>query len=205
MDYDKFTRIMSGNGQQLSRDHFITYDDVYNIWYSHMIKAMRKDPDPVLSCIKWMEEFEENNAFTYYNKDDRVSGVYFGFASSWQLRQLKAYGRAVCFDGTHNVFGQKTNLFTLVVKNTDTGFGMPVAFLLSKSTESYVLVGWLRGIQAKMKGLFSTPDQEYDFVPNVVITDQGNTEILAMKTAFPGVPILYCAWHVLKVWEREVK
>ncbi|KAF9574685.1 hypothetical protein EC968_005916 [Mortierella alpina] len=58
MDYDKFTRILSGNGQQLSRDYFVTYDDVYNIWYVFMNKAMRKDSDPVLSCIKWMEEFE---------------------------------------------------------------------------------------------------------------------------------------------------
>ncbi|KAG0274621.1 hypothetical protein BGZ97_010480, partial [Linnemannia gamsii] len=28
MDYDKFTQITRGNGQQLSRDDFITYDDV---------------------------------------------------------------------------------------------------------------------------------------------------------------------------------
>ncbi|KAF8923027.1 hypothetical protein BGZ47_005106, partial [Haplosporangium gracile] len=31
------------------------------------------------------------------------------------------------------------------------------------------------------------------------------TEILAMKTVFPDVPIFYCAWHVLRVWERQVK
>ncbi|KAG9323922.1 hypothetical protein KVV02_006288 [Mortierella alpina] len=100
MEYDKFTRIMSDNGQQLSRVHFITYDDVYNT----VNKAMRKDPDPLLSCIKWMEDFEENDAFTYYNRDDRISGAEFGFASLWQLRQLKAYGRVVCLDG-HNAFG----------------------------------------------------------------------------------------------------
>ncbi|KAI1316287.1 hypothetical protein EDD11_010130, partial [Mortierella claussenii] len=46
MDYDKFTQITRGNGQQLSRDDFITYDDVYNIWYKITTKAMRKDPDP---------------------------------------------------------------------------------------------------------------------------------------------------------------
>ncbi|KAF9574015.1 hypothetical protein EC968_007567 [Mortierella alpina] len=104
MDYDKFICIMSGNGQQLSRDDFVTYDDVYNIWYAFMNKAIKKYPDPFLSCIKWMEEFEEDSAFNYYNNDDLISSVHFGFVSLWQLRQLKAYGRAACFDGTHNVF-----------------------------------------------------------------------------------------------------
>lgn len=56
-----------------------------------------------------------------------------------------------------------------------------------------------------MKQLYPTAEKKYDFIPNAVITDQGNTEILAVKTAFPGVPIFYCAWHVLKAWEREVK
>ncbi|KAG0276900.1 hypothetical protein BGZ97_009997, partial [Linnemannia gamsii] len=32
-----------------------------------------------------------------------------------------------------------------------------------------------------------------------------NTEILAIKTAFPSTPILYCAWHVLKAWERGIR
>jgi len=66
---------------------------------------MRKDPDPTLSAIKWMEEFKANNAFTYYDQKDRTNGVYFGFSSMWQLEQLKAHGRVLCFDGTHNVFG----------------------------------------------------------------------------------------------------
>jgi len=50
-----------------------------------------------------------------------------------------------------------------------------------------------------------TPAREYNYKPNAVITDQRNTEILAIKTAFPGTPILYCAWHVLKAWERETR
>lgn len=233
MDYDKFTQITRGNGQQLSRDDFITYDDVYNIWHRITTAAMRKDPDPVLSAMKWMEEFKGNNAFTFYNENDTTSGMYFGFASLWQLKQLKTHGRTLCFDGTHNAFGyviitsiglqqyicknsyayyalfsvlrHMTNLYTLVLKNTDTGFGIPVAFLLTKSCDAFILSSWLTAICNKMKGLFSTDTEEYNFTPNAVITDQGGSEILAIQTAFPGVPIFYCAWHVLRVWEREVK
>jgi len=114
MDYDKFTQVTRGNGQQLSRDDFITYDDVYNIWHRITTTKMRKDPDPVLSAIKWMEEFGQNNAFTFYDMDDKPSGAYFGFASLWQLQQLKAHGRAICFDGTHNVFGYVYSLFAVL-------------------------------------------------------------------------------------------
>jgi hypothetical protein len=98
-----------------------------------------------------------------------------------------------------------TNLFTLVVKNSDTGFGIPVAFLVTKSCDAFILSNWLLAICRKMKDLFSTDNKEYNFLPNAIITDQGGSEILAMKTVFPGVPILYCAWHVLRVWERQVK
>lgn len=91
------------------------------------------------------------------------------------------------------------------MKNSDTGFGIPVAFLLTRSCDALILSNWLTSIRNKMKVLFSKDGEDYTFTPNAVITDQGPTEILAIKTAFPGVPIFYCAWHVLKVWEREVK
>ena len=42
------------------------------------------------------------------------------------------------------------------------------------------------------------------FRPDVVVTDQGNIEILAIRAAFPMVRIQYCAWHVLRVWERRL-
>ncbi|KAF9328597.1 hypothetical protein BGZ91_000930 [Linnemannia elongata] len=205
MEHDKFTQIMRQKGR-FSRDDFITYDDVYNIWHKIMVTKMRKDDDPIVSSAKWMEELEKEGAFTYYDKGDHVGGLYFGFSTIWQMNQLKAYGRTICFDGTHDVFGQKTNLFTLVVKNATTGFGVPVAFLLTNTQENSVLVGWLRGLRSKMTALFSSPDQVYTYTPNAVITDQGNVEILAIKRAFAGedVRIFFCAWHVYRVWEREV-
>ncbi|KAF9920024.1 hypothetical protein FBU30_010242, partial [Linnemannia zychae] len=68
MEHGKFTQILRQKSC-FSRNDFITYDDVYNIWH-----------------------------------DDRVGGLYFGFPTTWQMDQLKAYGRMIYFDGTHNVF-----------------------------------------------------------------------------------------------------
>ncbi|KAF9100382.1 hypothetical protein BGX27_000415, partial [Mortierella sp. AM989] len=201
MDYEKFNHILRGNGQKFSRDNFISYDDVYNEWYKVTIASIRKDEDVGLSCRKWMKEFESKGYFTFY---DESHSKYFGFASPWQLQQLRAHGRALCFDGTHQVFGHKSNLFTLVLKNTDTGFGIPVAFITTELATIDVLTKWLKALRKKMSQVFSDEDQEYVFTPQAVITDQGSTEIRSIKNTFPGVPVFYCAWHVLKAWEREI-
>ena len=93
-----------------------------------------------------------------------------------------------------------------MVNNATTGFGVLVVFLLTNTLESSVFVGWLRGLRSKITTLFSLPDQVYTYMPNIVITDQGNMEILEVKSAFAGkgVRIFFCAWHVYRVWEREV-
>jgi hypothetical protein len=104
MEHDKFMQIFRNKGT-FSRDDFVTYEDVYNIWHSIISAKMRKDSDPVVSAIKWMEELNEDGAYTYYDHEDRTAGVYFGFATTWQMEQLRAFGRTICFDGTHNVFG----------------------------------------------------------------------------------------------------
>ncbi|KAF9369178.1 hypothetical protein CPB97_003843, partial [Podila verticillata] len=72
--------LQSGGKQQLSRDDFITYDDVYNIYYAL----------------------------------------------------------------------QDTNLYTVVVKNRETEFGIPVAFFLTKVKKDYVIEGFLRVLKARM-------------------------------------------------------
>ncbi|KAF9969185.1 hypothetical protein BGZ73_008569 [Actinomortierella ambigua] len=187
MEHDKFTQILRRK-VCFSRDDFITYDDIYNIWHGIMVTRMRKDDDPVVSSIKWMEELDKDGAFTYYDKNDRVAGLYFGFSTTWQMNQLKA---------------QRQNLFTLVVKNTSTGRGIPVAFLLTSTTESSVLIGWLRGLRSKMAAIFSTPYQAHVYKPNAVITDQGNEEILAIKSAFAGEASVSELRSILK--ERDMQ
>ncbi|KAG0328836.1 hypothetical protein BGZ99_004324 [Dissophora globulifera] len=144
MDHAKFTRLMdcgsNSYGSRFARDDFVTYDDVYNIYYTMTAKQMRKDENPVISARLWMEELDSRGYFTYYDKE------------------------------------QKTNLFTIVVKNRDTGFGVPVAFFLTRLSRWQVLAGWLNALKAKMDELCVD-----EFVPTAVITDQGQTEINAIQ------------------------
>ena len=104
MDHAKFTRLLAtgGNNSRLARDDFVTYDDVYNIYYAITAKQMRKDKDPATSARLWMEDLHSQGYFTYY---DQEHGLYHGFSSPWQLNELTKWGNVFCFDGTHHACG----------------------------------------------------------------------------------------------------
>ncbi|GJJ74028.1 hypothetical protein EMPS_06386 [Entomortierella parvispora] len=179
---------------RIFRDDIITYQDVYNIYHQMMIKEVERDKDPDLSATMWIEELAKDGYYTCYQ-----SGLYYGFSSPWQLEQLKLNGKIFCFDGTHNVYGNDAQLYTIVVKSHETGFGIPVAFLLTKSTDQEIFKTWFKGLKSRMWNNF-----RISYAPDYVITDQGNVEICAIKSAFPLAKIHFCAWHVLRAWGKKI-
>ena len=102
MDHAKFSRLMecSGDDQRLSRDNFVTYGDVYNVLYALTVKQMRKDDNPTTSAQLWMDDLKRQGYFTYC---DQEHSLYYEFLSPWQLDELRKWGDAFCFDGTHQV------------------------------------------------------------------------------------------------------
>jgi len=138
VDHARFTRLMEqGETQRLSRDDFITYDDVYNILYTITSKQMRKDANPIISAQLWMEELKSQGYFTYY---DQENGLYHGFSSPWQLEQLRKWGDVFCFDGTHHASGyviEQVNLFSIVICKTN----FPLSFYFyRKDTSLFAIV-----------------------------------------------------------------
>jgi hypothetical protein len=83
------------------------------------------------------------------------------------------------------------------VRSSEHGYGIPVAFLITRSTDEAVFQEWFSGLTAKMAEVHGIT-----YVPEVVITDQGSVEILAIRTAFPRARIHYCAWHVIRAWNH---
>ncbi|KAG0332201.1 hypothetical protein BG005_005551, partial [Podila minutissima] len=138
-----------------------------------MVSETRKNEDPDISACMWMEELATQGFYTCYQR-----GVYYGFSSPWQLEQLKQNGKIFCFDGTHQVYGNVAQLYTIVVKSFQTGFGIPVAFLITKSTDNAIFHSWFKGLKDRM-----WQDFRISYSPNVVVTDQGNVEILAIRSA----------------------
>jgi len=103
IEHATLTRLLqSGGKERLSRDNFITYDDVYNIYYALQEKELRKDNHDSTSAALWMQELEAQGFFIYYDKKD---GLFHGFSTPWQLEQFRNWGDVFCFDGTHHACG----------------------------------------------------------------------------------------------------
>jgi hypothetical protein len=103
MDHARFTRFLNDpTCTRLSRDEFITYDDIYNIAYAIGNKKTRKDKDQFVSAKLWMDDLKSQGYFTYY---DEEKGQFHGFSSPWQLEELRKWGDTFCFDATHNASG----------------------------------------------------------------------------------------------------
>ncbi|KAG0038455.1 hypothetical protein BGZ83_003078, partial [Gryganskiella cystojenkinii] len=198
IDYSRYTSLMRNpEGTRLTRDNFITYDDVYNIVYAINAKLMRKATDEFESARLWLDHLKADGYFVYHDTENHR---YHGFSSKWQLEELVRWGDVFCFDGTHHACGKTTFLYTIVVKNRETGLGVPVAFFLTKISRWNVLVGWLEALKAMVDERF-----KINYQPNVVITDQGDTEINAIRHVFPlNTKLFYCAWHVLQAWQRQL-
>lgn len=88
---------------------------------------------------------------------------------------------------------KKSQLFTIVVKHED-GFGIPAGFLITNKSDHTIIADWLKQLAIGANGAFE---------PSVAITDQGSTEMKAIKEAFPQCKIFLCIWHVLKAWQRN--
>ncbi|KAF9993040.1 hypothetical protein BGZ65_011498, partial [Modicella reniformis] len=119
--------------QNLRRDDFVTYDDVYHIYRKLIESKFQKHKEEFRSCQLWMNEFRTQNYFVY----NRHDGVCYGFSSPWQMEQLETFGEVICFDGTHQTGGE-SQLFTVVIKNEHDN-GVPAAFLLTTKSDSAII------------------------------------------------------------------
>jgi hypothetical protein len=103
MDYSRYISFVRKPGAtRLTRDHFITYDDVYNIAYAINAKRMRKDADEFQSAKLWLDHLKTEGYFVYHDTENHR---YHGFSSKWQLEELVKWGDVFCFDGTHHACG----------------------------------------------------------------------------------------------------
>ncbi|KAE8251135.1 hypothetical protein A4X06_0g2797 [Tilletia controversa] len=119
---------------------------------------------------------------------------------------MLAYGQGsvVCLDSTHNTcFGfekaEKVWLYTLVVRSTTTGRGIPAGFMFTNAEHAQPIIYWLECLRR---------DPRLRFKPSHFMIDCFTTELLAIRTAFtaPSTPsVLFCDWHMLKAMTANSK
>ncbi|KAF9982827.1 hypothetical protein BGZ75_005695 [Mortierella antarctica] len=86
--------------------------------------------------------------------------------------------------------------FTCFQKGVYYGFSSPWQLeQLKKNGDTFCFDGTYK--------VYGRDNFRISYTPKVVVTDQGSVEILAIRSAFSPVRIHYCAWHVLRAWERK--
>ena len=85
-----------------------------------------------------------------------------------------------------------------MVKSDQTQTGIPVAFLLTRVSNSAVVGEWLLSLKKHLLRHY-----QRDYSPKVVVMDMGNVEFNAVSLAFPDAFIFYCVFHVLQAWNRK--
>lgn len=100
----------------------------------------RLDTDVVTSLKKWVNKLEALGWQVMSEiKNTPEPKVVIAFSSPWQKEQLRMHGNdLMCIDSTHNAtkiipdFGvKKLSTFTLLLRQPDTGRGLPVAWFLT--------------------------------------------------------------------------
>ncbi|KAF9322489.1 hypothetical protein BG006_002343, partial [Podila minutissima] len=186
-DFSRAVQQARALGKRPNRDYYLTYMDVYNIQYKAYIEKSEKAMDPTKSAQLWMEELKAQHCFTYM--DGKGS---YGFATKWQISHLLKDGHTLCFDGTHEIYGKSSYLFTLIVRDQAGGFGIPVAFLLTEIQTAECLELWLKALTD-----FIQEQYQRTYAPKVVVMDAGSAEWNSVSNAFPNAKTFLCSFHVL--------
>ena len=114
----------------------------------------------------------------------------------------------ISLDSTHKTCIDASNkdcyLYTIVARCRTTGKGKPLAWMITNSQAQYPILFWLKWSK-----------DEHGFVPERVMIDDSDTEIIAINKAYNSVNdetstftntvmILICQWHILKAWKKNI-
>ncbi|CAD6907644.1 unnamed protein product [Tilletia controversa] len=188
----------------------IRHMDVYNELRKQLLSVARKAGNRQDSLQKWSEDVDQEGGLAALKLDipcadsERTWAAY--FMTSWQVDMLLAHGQQsiVSMDSTHNTcFGFEKNekvwLYSLVVRSTTTGQGIPVSFMLTNSEAAHSIIFWLEALRRHPRVRFQ---------PLQMMIDCSVTEVGAIRNAFPtpSTPtILFCDWHMLKAMTASSK
>lgn len=108
-------------------------------------RHQRLDNDIMTSIKKWVDKIKAMDWHVYFHtKAIPEPKVVLAFFSPWQRHQMRLHGNdLLCINSTHNAtkiipdFGtKKLSTFTVLLRQPDTGRGLPVAWFLTSDETS---------------------------------------------------------------------
>ena len=145
-------------------------------------------------------------------------GFCLGFTTDFGKAQLQKFGhqRTIIMDATFGTNKYKYHLTTLMVIG-EHGSGVPVAWIIHKYEDAFVLTPALDALADMMGGVLN-------FCPKYFLIDASAKETRAIKDSkwgkgvrapakdgkpafwrVVGAVIMYCIWHVKRAWKKALK
>ncbi|KAF9197623.1 hypothetical protein BGZ49_001855 [Haplosporangium sp. Z 27] len=181
----------------LTRDNFVTSDDVANIANSFWKEKAELCNEEYRSVCMWMDRLQENGYFVFRTQNGQVVDklvskecISVGFSSPWQLGKFRECPDAISLHSTHGDVRSKSDpnnaneqdpgvnkkvkfeLFTIIIQDSRTMRGIPVAFLLTSDFTAKPIELWLRAL-SQYVGPF-----------RYITIDDSATERCAIQSAF---------------------
>ncbi|XP_072384060.1 uncharacterized protein [Diabrotica undecimpunctata] len=158
-----------------------------SLWINNMCNKLG-DESPVI-YYKLQSTVAENNMF----KEDDIVLI---LMTQYQIELLKKFGtNIICIDSTHGTNSYDFLLSTLVVVD-EYGEGIPVAYLISNKTDTFVMAHFFEIIKTKTGSI----------TPKVFMSDDDAVFYNAWVSVM-GLPLhrLLCDWHVDQNWRKQLK
>lgn len=112
-----------------------------------------------------------------------------------QEQMLKTFGNdVICIDGTHGTNNYDFQLYTILVMD-ETREGFPVAFMITNKGNEKILTLFIDKIK----------EQVGRIQPTVFMSDMEETFHTAWAKSMGPTRQLFCSWHVLKAWKKNVR
>jgi hypothetical protein len=191
----------------LKRIHLMNKKDLINIEKSFNLnnESIKHPFDPV-SVEAWVQELKmsKETAILVYKPQGitsdefpllREDDFFLMFMTQAQMEIFKKYGcDVICIDGTHGLNNYNFQLFTILVLD-ECREGFPCAFLFSNRGDTTVLRTFLDVIKLSTGSI----------KPKVFMSDMAEEFFSAWEqTMGPPQKRLFCTWHVLKAWRKNI-
>ena len=184
-----------------SRDAYINTIDVYNIFTKYRQELYSRHKDDFKSIKKRLAKLQQHGYHMWIDLTDgqeprqrlNSTDFAFGFVALWQ-RNYFSHAQFVSLDATYNVSRYKDGvLYTMVVRDSVAGHGVPITYLFTNDLSSRPLLGWLHSLS-----LIGLNPQRFTI-------DRSLPEDNAIIQVWPSCSIQHCIWHVIRAWMQNVQ
>ncbi|KAG2216820.1 hypothetical protein INT45_013892 [Circinella minor] len=184
-----------------NRDSHINTIDVYNIFVKYRQELCSRHTNDFKSIEKRLTELKQNGYHIWIDTSEgqesqqrlNSNDFAFGFVAPWQINYF-SQARFVSLDATHDVSKYKDGvLYTMVIRDSVSGRGVPITYLFTNDLSSRPLLGWFHSLSS------------IGLNPQRFTIDRSLPEDNAIIQVWPSCSIQHCIWHVMRAWMQNVQ